>query len=401
MVDFTEEELRSMMRSIYREEKEAEKKGKTVLSKTQMYDTLAQLPDETTRQFELDVVNYCLNWDDTVIKNALLELIALADTHKNPAEEEHRVAFGAFCVAVNYERRQKNTSAEEQLLERYRDAFENGHVFYSHLVLLNKMGKAAGFDCEQLQELLFLAKRNSDNLSDNAGGKHAFAESVALVFENAPDSMTDFLHDPHANWLGLAESAALVAIMSDKNYAKFYCTYSRILALKGDFESALKNIEIAIDKENSSRSDYAIRIGQYLSYSQQFRAQKQLSSIESALSAKMQHYEEQTEVSFAAHQKAMDEQEKQTMVKNMEFLGLFAGIVSFTIGSLTITGAIAEQSIQSAAGLIVVLMGALMCVFAAFGMILHGIVKKTAFRNLAVFILGALIVVGGILFCLI
>ena len=99
---------------------------------------------------------------------------------------------------------------------------------------------------------------------------------------------------------------------------------------------------------------------------------------------------------------AMEEQEKQSMVKNMEFLGLFSGIVSFTIGSLTITGAIADQSIQSAAGLIVVLMGALIGVFAAFGIVLHGIVKKKeAGRNIFVFILGILIIFLGIWLCLV
>ena len=109
---------------------------------------------------------------------------------------------------------------------------------------------------------------------------------------------------------------------------------------------------------------------------------------------------------------AMDAQEKESMTKNMEFLGLFSGIVSFTIGSLSITGAIAEQSIKHAAGLIVVLMGALMCVFAAFGMILHGFhavrknqntqryERKFIHRHLIVFALGILVVMGGILFCL-
>lgn len=395
------EQLLDMMRSVYKAEKEAENKGKLIISKEKMRELLSQLPDEVTRKFETDVVSYSVNWDDSIIKKELHELIEQVHTYTDPASEENRVAFGAFCVAVNYERRQKNITAEEHLLEKYKNVFEKGHVFYHHLVLLNRMGKATSSNEEQLKELLVLAKRNSENLTENVGGHHAFAETVALVFENAPDSMKAFLDDPKADWLGLGEAAAQVAILMDKDYAKFYCTYSRLLALKGDFESALKNIDIAIDKENSKRSDYAIRIGQYLSYSQQFRARKQLSSMETAFGAKMGQYEEQTESSLAAHQKAMEEQEKQTMVKNMEFLGLFSGIVSFTIGSLTITGAIAEQSIQSAAGLIVVLMGALMCVFAAFGMILHGIVKKTAFRNLVVFILGALIIAGGIWFCLI
>ena len=101
-----------------------------------------------------------------------------------------------------------------------------------------------------------------------------------------------------------------------------------------------------------------------------------------------------------AYERKLEEQEKQTIVKNMEFLGLFSGIVSFTIGSLTIGSAVANQSILHAAGLIVVLMGALMGVFAAFGIILHGVVGKKAGRNFFVLLLGLAIVVGGILLCL-
>ena len=249
--------------------------------------------------------------------------------------------------------------------------------------------------------LLQDAKTNSINLSENYGGHHAYAETVALVYENAEPALRQQLDEAPEHWLEDAKTSAIKAIARDEGYAKFYCTYGRILALCGELEEAVKNVDKAIALENNTRTDYSIRIGQYSGYLQQFRAQQKRKLQEKTMVTQMQEMK-----------RAMEAQEKETMAKNMEFLGLFSGIVSFTIGSLTITGAIAEQSIKHAAGLIVVLMGALLCVFAAFGMILHGFhkVKKNTktqhfersfiYRHLIVFVLGLLVVAGGILFCL-
>ena len=263
------------------------------------------------------------------------------------------------------------------------------------------MDLAVGNSDAFLKELMKDAKTNSINLSENYGGHHAYAETVALVFENGSAQLREALTEAPEHWLEDAKTSVIKAIARDEGYAKFYCTYGRIHALCGDFEEAIKNINRAIALEKNTRSDYSIRIGQYSSYYQQFRSQQKLKLQEAQMAEQMQEMK-----------LAMEAQEKETMAKNMEFLGLFSGIVSFTIGSLTITGAIAEQSIKHAAGLIVVLLGALMCVFAAFGMILHGfhVVKKNKktqrfersfiFRHLIVFGLGILVVVGGIVFCM-
>jgi len=221
------------------------------------------------------------------------------------------------------------------------------------------------------------------------------------VFENAGAELREALEAAPEHWLDQAKTSAIKAIAQDENYAKYYCTYGRIQALCGEFAEAMKNVNEAIALEKSSRTDYSIRIGQYSGYYQQFRSQQRLRLQEEAMDLQMREMK-----------LAMEASEKETMAKNMEFLGLFSGIVSFTIGSLTISGAIAEQSIQKAAGLIVVLMGALMCVFAAFGMILHGfhavrrneksqwLERSFIYRHLIVFVLGVLIVAGGIVFCI-
>ena len=229
--------------------------------------------------------------------------------------------------------------------------------------------------------------------------------------------------------LETAEKALNRALRSQSTYAKYYYTYARLQSLQGLFEKAMANVEEAIDLEKETEKDYAIRIGNYQSLGQKVHGKWQMEEynrqadrksaehrglIEEKLAEYNTHLEEKTR----EYRMALEEQEKQTMVKNMEFLGLFSGIVSFTIGSLTISGAIAEQSIAAAAGLIIILMGALLGVFAGFGIILHGtgvkkkvkqLDKKTGelvekekrdCRNIVVLILGILIAIGGLALCL-
>lgn len=411
-------ELVALMRDIYREQQNAA--GKAVLSLEEMKEEFLKLPGEEYRLYEVTVAGFARDWADFLIKKRkaddpeplITQLLPKPGQQLQYGSDEEKIAFAAFAVAINYERLQKNPQEEGELLETYREFFGKKHrvnaatdryehIYFFHLDVLYRMDLAVGGDDVFLMELLADAKINSVNLTKNYGGHHAYAETTALVFENASAQLREKLDSAPEHWLEDAKTSAIKAIAQDEGYAKYYCTYGRIQALCGEVDEAIKNVNKAIALEKNTRTDYSIRIGQYSSYYQQFRAQQKLRLQEEAMASQMHEM-----------QLAMEAQEKETMAKNMEFLGLFSGIVSFTIGSLTITGAIAEQSIRHAAGLIVVLMGALMCVFAAFGMILHGFHvakkdKKTQrfersfiCRHLIVFVLGLLVVAGGIFFCL-
>lgn len=411
-------ELIALMREVYQEERKAA--GKKVLSLEEIKREFLKLPGEEYRAYESAITGFARDWADFIIKKEreedpeppVRQLLPKPGQQLHYGTDEEKIAFAAFAVAINYERLQKNPREEGELLDTYRDVFgkkrrvntsteKYEHIFFLHLDVLYRMDMAVGSDDDFLRKLLIDAKTNSINLTENYGGPHAFAETVALVFENASMELREQLEAAPERWLEEAKTSAITAKVQSKGYAKFYCTYGRVLALCGEYEEAIKNVNEAISLEDNTRTDYSIRIGQYSSYYQQFRAQQKLRIQEEALAGQMHEM-----------RLAMEAQEKESMAKNMEFLGLFSGIVSFTIGSLSISGAIAEQSIKHAAGLIVVLMGALLCVFAAFGMILHGfhMVKRDektrkfersfTYRHLIVFALGVLVVVGGILFCM-
>ncbi len=376
-------------------------------------DVLKVLPPENEREYELKVVDYAVNWDEKVIKDQLIKLIDDGKTAEDVNSIEHKVAFAAFCVLVNYHRRMKNKTLEKKYLNEYKQFFE-GHIFYKHMLLLNMMSSIEAIkNVDELKAVLNLARQNAMNLTGNVGGKHAYTETVVLAYEKKPELMELIENDDSeekTDWITEATTAINVAI-DIVQYPKFYCTYGRLLAIKKEYDVALEQINMAIDKEDNNKNDYSIRIAQYLNFYQQVVAGKQIHQMETAFDKKMsdyetnirnkmQEYETQAAEAMTEYKRVLEEQEKQTLVKNMEFLGLFAGIVSFTIGSLTITGAIASQSIMNAAGLIIVLMGALMVVFASFGVILHGIENKKALRNGLVLVLGCLAILCSIVFCL-
>ena len=411
------EELMSLMRQVYQQELKAA--GKKTLSLEQIKEKFLALPGEEYREYEVTVAGFARDWADFIIKKRnpdeeplLTQLLPEQGQTLVYGSDEEKIAFAAFAVAINYERLQKNPEEEEELLNKYREFFgkktgntaaaeKYEHPYFFHLEVLDKMDMAVGSKDEFLEELLTMAKINSLNLSKNHGGHHAYAETVALVFENASAQLREKLENAPEHWLEDAKTSAIKAIAQDDRYAKYYCTYGRLLALCGEYEEAIKNVNLAISYEKNTRTDYSIRIGQYSSYYQQFRAQQKLKVQEEAMAEQMKEMK-----------LAMEAQEKESLAKNMEFLGLFSGIVSFTIGSLTLASNFTSEDAMKIAGLIVILMGALMCVFSAFGVILHGVFgtikdRKTGEpkhgfigRHLTVFVAGLLVVVGGILLCI-
>ncbi len=356
--------------------------GKVFVKEEDILKDFSKLPEEYEREYEKTICSFADNWQKNSIEGPLTELM---EKIKNDActPESAKNAFHAFAVIVNYHRLQKNFDTEESLIEAYRQYFQGKHIFFDHLDLLSRLDGILESSEEELKEILALAKKNSLQLKKNCGGHHAYAETIAIIYEDETLSCGKYLTESRPVLMRDADRAIREAQRLDPNYAKFYCTEGRLLALNENLDEAIKKVSTAIATENDSRKDYAIRISQYTGILQQFRSKQNTTSQMTTMAHALEDHKKNMDEQKQSILTAMEEQEKQSMVKNMEFLGLFSGIVSFTIGSLTITGAIADQSIQSAAGLIVVLMGALIGVFAAFGIVLHGIVKKKeAGRNI-------------------
>ncbi|MBQ8001371.1 MAG: hypothetical protein IJ298_09305 [Ruminococcus sp.] len=359
-------------------------------SKEELTSFLSQLPKETDRDFEKKIVSLCT--EENQDKNFYAWTEELANTEFS-SESEEKVAFAAFCILSNIARRSFDRTKETDLINGYREKFGN-HAFYKHLKLLCMLDNHVGLDHE---EILELAYENSRNIYTNAGVQHALADAVATLFEEnefTPEQCPDKL------WLERGMEAVLLAINFDSAYAKFYCTKARILSLQGNHKEALRCIDTAIDYENSKNKDYALRVGRYQMHAQTINNRLHNQLMRQQLQEEMTAQKEAYITEMQQRQEELETQTNRSRIKNMEFIGLFAGIISFTIGGLNIAQGLAGQSIIAVAGLIIVLMGALLGVYAGFGVILHGFRGKESVRNYIVFAMGLLLIVGGVILCL-
>lgn len=398
-------------------------------SKEQLIRQLQKLPDETERIYEKEIMNLAMigqktsfeQWtqlvldlpDDTPVGGVkdLLEQTGLGrENHfdnwvdqlmirpesTDPLEE--KVTFAAFCIRIGQFRRNQDRTRENELMTKYRERFDH-HPFFNHLLLMCLLDQDP---VAKAKRVLELADDNTRTMPSNAGVHHALAIAVADIFE-----ATELTPDqrPDAKWLERGVDASQVALELDPKYPKFHCTAGRLLALQEKYKEALKEISVAIDTENSKQSDYALRIGNYRMYYQRIQEKRHSVAMRQEVQKQLQTargliQEMETSMKEMENKQAiLEEDTRSSLTKNMEFLGLFAGIVSFTIGGVSISGAMADRSLVGAAGLIVVLMGALLGVFAGFGVILHGYRGEKSRRNLLVFAMGALISAAGVFLC--
>ena len=384
-------------------------KQKEVLNKDDIIKKLTELPAQTERKFEKTIVAYAMNWDDNIFyvkheddagnityTNGIL--FDIIDMIKQPgiSEKDRKLAFSAFCIAENYARRSENRTDLQELTDTYGNYFKD-EPFTLHLAVCAKIKELEAYKKDDREKfnfdaILADARKNMEQLTGNIGADHAFAETILLVFENAPELMAH-LTDRKKEKLLQEALDTMVVVHNKDSYAKFFCTHARLFAVAGKYDEAQEYLNIAIDKEDNTKSDYPIRVGRYLTYLQQVRTQ-QNAEISKRLADEQLHNVVKT----------LEDQTRDTNTKSMEFLGLFSGIVSFTIGSISISGEIEKFTANQVAGLIVVLMGALMGVFAGFGIILHGADMRKrnnykGLRNLVVLLMGIGVVIGGLWIC--
>lgn len=326
---------------------------------------LGKLPEQTHRNFEVALTSLVEREDNNELRKNLSEILE--------SDAEEKLRYAAFYGLSILYRRKKDISLLEKLVLHHESEFRD-NATWPHLIVLYLKEKGIGRDVIRVIQKSYEAYLN---IRHNAGIVHNFAETVISAIEDSDSKTQDTIKE---NWIEKAVEAIHDAIELDPNYAKYYCTKGRILAFTGDYIAARENIKRAIDIEDSSKSDYVVRLGNYQYYLLLVQSNQQKAELNNNLISNKKLIEQsKTEI---------DQKFKEVNIKNLEFLGFFAAIVSFTIGSIQIVN---KQTFDQASSLIIVLFGALIAVFGGFGFVLHGWNKKSV-PSLIVFVLGALIV---------
>lgn len=333
-----------------------------------IHEVLASLPDEKERAFEIGLTDLVQNTDSNTLR---IELLKLIDTYL----EDERLSYSAFyCLSILY-RRKKDITLLGELISKYEGVFRE-HPTFSHIYVLYLKEKGIGRDVLRVIQKSYEAYTK---LNKNAGVVHNFAETIASAYEDSDNQTRESIKK---EWLSKANEAIDLAIELDRTYAKYYCTKGRLLAIDKKYMEAKEAIKRAIDIEDSSKIDYVIRLGNY----QHYLLLIQTEHYSEAISAQIQD----NETLILNTNKQIDEKFKENNIKNLEFLGFFAAIVSFTIGSIQI---INNQNFEEARNLIIVLFAALLSAFSGFGFLLHGFSKK-AIPNIIIFLIGMGIIIA-------
>lgn len=361
--------------------------GETQVDRAWLFKEFSKLPDERERAYEKTIVRLALSAPESTIGPLLKKIL------EDPGIAEHD-AYAAYCVLHTCYRRMRDHS-QLMLLEKEFAARFSGHPSALHFELLAFVDFGEPVEEEGLLEK---AEASAVQMPDNAGALHLLADLVAHYFEGHPQLLNSpSERERSVAWLERGLNAVNRAITLD-DYPKFYATRGRLLCLQKQYPEALASIITAIDKEDSGRPDYSIRLSAYVSQKGRIESLMVAGRLEDTVQEAMQGYRsdlDATKTEIAQQKERIDS----STTKNLEFLGLFAGIVSFTIGGINIVSNASAFSFQGAAGLLIVLMGTLLEVFCGFGIVLHGWTQERRSRNVVVLFFGLAMIGLGLALC--
>ena len=221
---------------------------------------LRELGPETDRSFETDITGFANRNNTAGVRSFLRDYIS---------REDDSTAYPAFFLLQLMLRQMKEYEQMREVFDEFGSRFSSFRS-YSHVWVLYLIECGENFDEE---EALSQSWTDCVEFPDNAGFIHLFADVYATVCERAdPEKRLAIAR----KWGLRAERMIDKALRLDPNYAKFYSTKARILALEKKYPEAERSIGMAIDKEISSRRDYPIRLMNYQYYRIMIQMDKRL-----------------------------------------------------------------------------------------------------------------------------
>ena len=336
--------------------------------------------DETKHEYEKAIVDYIKeikNEEKDKIEKNFKKLIE-GDGIDLSDDNDEKICYAAYCTLHTYYRRMRNHSKLEELDKKYSEKFKE-HLSFAHFKLLLSVDSSP-LKVDELK--LMEAEESARLMSCHTGAWHLLSDLVARYYEEQEDLSPEFIKKDE--WYKKGVRAVNKAIQYENDYAKFYSTRGRLYCLVNEYDKALQDIKKAIDQEDSSNVDYSMRISRYLTLQLKFEAEKELYAMKKKYDSQMKNLEG-------------------LLYKNVEILGLFAGIVSFVIAGINIAGAFVEESFYYAAGLILIMFGGLLGTFYGLGIVLKGSMKFTSNKksnitlNISILVLIIGIITGGMI----
>lgn len=356
---------------------------------------LKSLPIEQNREFELKITAYVREKEEQELKE--FERFLYNELSTCEDEEECYIAF--LCIATLLRRNEHKTSLKV-LFERHGERFEHQPLYKHYKALMHKANDETMASIDLMRELFDSEKE----MLSNSGVLHNYAESIITALEDAIN-VTQVLTLKEEGFQKLEKAIRL------NQYAKFYATKARFLTYDQKYKEAMNELKRAIDLEEVGH-DYQLRIARYYQQLNNIQVQDVLernrqeherndNEIEESLKRfndEMDLKMNEQDDDFKQNKKETAQMIEEMKRQNLQMLGFFTAIISFTVGTFQVLQA---QSFTSAFSLIMTMGGVLLIAYAGFSYTILGIVhedeqskNKLRFSKhyLPIFIIGALMI---------
>ncbi len=338
------------------------------------------LPSETDYEWELQLTR--------LIENVSKQVDDLEQIYKmktfNTDHDPEFIRFAAFFAVCIYHRRQNNVSEFGLLLQNH-DGFDH-HPMYPHLQALHAYGMET---VDSYQMAIDYAREAINRVGDNHPG---ITHSMALtIVKGLEEGKSDTLKSDNDDLLTEAENYIKISI-NQINYPRYFVTHGRILALRGKYDEGIQKIHKALDIEDESKDDYAIRVNTYRSHEFKMFLNKHTSE----LSEEQQEIREKQETLNEEIDSAIEELDtirsksetrlREIQTQTLQFLGFFATLLAVIVSSINIT---TSFPLPEAASLILVLTGGLLAAFGGFTIVLP--IDDVERKSIALFAMGTVL----------
>lgn len=347
-----------------------------------------QLPDANTQGFEEQLEDYVLNQKALHFKDWLHRIVK--------GSEDRKLAYIAFLSLVLLYRENEEVARLNLLFEEHGEEFreKSAYAYFEGL-----MYKSNGAYLNSIAS--FEKSQRTMAVCENPNEMFHYAESIVTVLESGSNLENE------ETLIDKGQKALAEAIELRPNFALYFATKARFLIYEERFKEAGVAVNEAIKLEERGH-DYQLRVAKYhqlasiiqvkeeinLYRMQQIQFNEKLNdrlvTANSELADNVNTYKHDYEEQMKGTQQMLEDMKQQ----NLQMLGFFTAIISFTVGSIQI---IKEQSFAGAALLLLVLAGVLLIAYAGFGFLMFSINKRSGYmKQLIVFVLAILMICAAL-----
>lgn len=316
------------------------------MDKSQVIGLLKNIPINTDINYTVALKEFVLDNDMYNFRDVLVEIMN--------SNETLEVKFSAFYSLVIIYREYGDYSQLIKLVDDYGTPFESIKL-YDIVLSIYYRNKLILGDKSVYHNAIKYAQNACTSLPTNLAIKHHYAETIAFIVEENLEVSNEELN------MAIEHLEEVIRVY--RSHAKYYCTKGRLLAALGDYDTAIHNINRALDLETANNKDAMIRIGQYNYHLLRIQMLKS----NGTLDLKIHDFNEITKQSNLKITDLMNNVESMK-TQYLEYLAFFSSVLAFIM--ITINVAINIDDYGKAIGLVIIIAGVLTIAFTLFRIML-------------------------------